>query len=349
MKRLDLILLLAAAALIILSRGYTPGITDKSIVHAVGIDKAEGGYSVTLQLFKPEAAGSDTPVDISKANFKNITADGRDVGQCLSELSQKAGGELFLGHLQLIVIGEDVSFSSPEEIFAPFREDKSIYPGVYLAAAKNAGEIVSFPIKENAVTAENYRRILDNAASGGGALLSRLVDIDNRLYELGAAAMPFLELSGEKEQRCLTVRGSRILGQGGFFEGEVSREEGAALSLLRSTPEAAFPERRVFLNGSELTVSKSTATVSFPQSKGQQRCRVTLKLKAKDTPGGSEEALEQVLTTALDKYLMQKHADLTDLSAQLRLWHPKLYAKYKNRLYELWESTELDVSVSFYS
>lgn len=349
MKRLDLILLLAAAALLILSRGYTPGITDKSIVHAVGIDRGEGGFSVTLQIFKPEAAGSDTPVDISKANFKNITADGRDVGQCLSELSQKAGGELFLGHLQLIVIGEDVSFSSPEEIFAPFRRDKSIYPGVYLASAKNAGEIISFPIKENAVTAENYRRILDNAASGGGALLSRLVDIDNRLYELGAAAMPYLELSGEKEQRCLTVRGSRILGQGGFFEGEVSREEGAALSLLRSAPETAFPERKIFLDGGELTVSKITAAVSFPQSKGQRICKVALKLKTKDTRGGSKEALEQLLTSALEKYLKHKHTDLTDLSAQLRLWHPKLYAGYKSRLYELWESTELEVSVSFYS
>ena len=105
MKRLDLILLLAAAALIILSRGYTPGITDKSIVHAVGIDKADGGYSVTLQLFKPEAAGSDTPVDISKANFKNITAENYDLYiVAFSEIdhfSQRCakGGSSFIGNI----------------------------------------------------------------------------------------------------------------------------------------------------------------------------------------------------------------------------------------------------------
>ncbi|MBR6338118.1 MAG: hypothetical protein IKR76_10385 [Ruminococcus sp.] len=349
MKRLDILLIIAAAAVIILSKGRTPGITEQSIVHAIGIDKAEGGFSVTLQIFKPEAAGADTPVDISKANFKTLTATGRDMESCLYELSNKAGGGLFLGHLQLIVLGEGADFESAEQLFSPLRNDKSIYLGVYLACAENAGDIVSFPIKENAVTAENYRPIAENAAARGSTILARLIDIDTCLDECGSLAMPYLEINGKGESRSLDVAGSAILGTHGFYDCRLSDEECSALSLLLDTHTDLSLPKSTRISGRGIPLESVKSRISFSEQGGELICRISVKAAAyeqADIPQGLADDMTERLANTLKKYIKKYHTDPARLFEQLRLKKPALYAKYKGRLYELYDSMTIDVLVS---
>ena len=174
-------------------------ITELSIVHAVGIDKSGDEYKITLQIFKPEAAGADTPIDISRANFKTVSASGKTAEVCMDKLSSQLGTDLFFGHLQLIVLGRDITFSNIDELFLPFKNDKSIYRETYIAATENAGETVSFPIKENAVTAENYKGIIEKAAEHGIALKSTLSDIENSYPITHTLPITVLEITGEED------------------------------------------------------------------------------------------------------------------------------------------------------
>ena len=351
MKRLNILLLLTALAVILLSNGRIPSITDKSIVHAIAVDKGESGLSVTLQIFKPEAAGADTPIDISKANFKLITAEGRDMEQCLSRLSDKAGGELFLGHLQMLVLGEDIEFDDISELVSPLRNDKSIYPGLYLACAKNAAETVAFPIKENAVTAENYRRIIENAAARGRAFPARLIDIDNCLAVSGTLAMPYLEIEGKKGQESLDVTGSRLLTQKGFTGDKLTCEECSYLSLLRDVHTDLALARETELDGRTLHLTDIDRDISFGNKDGRLLCCITVKANAEEHSGsldGLSEACGEGLVSALEKYLKYENTDPPRLFEQLRLKKPALYAKYRDRLYELYDDTEFEVSVSIY-
>lgn len=340
MKRLDVILLLVFAAVVILSNGRTPGITDKSIVHAIGVDKGGEGMSVTLQIFKPEAAGADTPVDISKANFKTLTAEGKDMADCLHKLTGKAGGELFLGHMQLLVIGEGVRFSDIGDLVSPLRDDKSIYSGLYLACAENARDIVSFPIKENAVTAENYRRIIENAAAHGGTFNARLIDVDNCLSVCGSLAMPYLELSGSKESRCLEVMGSRILSRQGFYDDILTAKDCSLLTLLC---DSSAP-RTVTIDGTQLHLSRVSRSISFEQREGLV-CHIALTL----TPQGNGQDLEclsKPLSAELSKLLEScSLKDPARLFEQLRLKNPTLFSKYRNNLGELYESMRFEVEI----
>lgn len=352
MKRLNIYALLLLAALLLISKGRSISITDRAIVHAAGIDRSDKGFSVTLQIFKPEAAGADTPVDISKANFKNITAEGKNVSECISSLTKKAGCRLFLGHMQLLVIGEEVSFDDIEAIAAPFREDKSIYPGLYLACAKNAGEIVSFPIKENAVTAENYRLILESACSRGDALLARFIDIDSTLDECSALAMPYLELIGREDERCLTVTGSKVLGRHGFYEDIITAEECAFLSMTVKEHTDITAPHELRLDGDIVKLGYKHTDISFDSRGGKLLCRIAVIAKADIGTDNktrlSSLAAERIKAT-LKKYLIERDMDIVSLYKHLRFKKPALFAKYKDRLYELYDDMELSVSVTLYS
>ena len=330
MKRLNLILLLALCAVLILSGGHTPSITDRSIVHAIGVDKSESGLRVTLQIFKPEAAGSDTPIDISKANFKTLTADGRNMEECLYKLSGRAGGELFLGHMQLLVLSEDIKLESIEQLVTPLRDDKSIYPGLYLACAENAGEIVSFPIKENAVTAENYRRIIESAAARGSAFSARLIDIDNTLGVRGSLAVPYLSIEGQKGRQSLDVTGSRVLAEHGFSGVVITPAESSYLTLLRDTRTERPLPREAELDGRLIRLTDLKREVSFSETDGSLVCRIRLYART-DDPADLEKAADK-LTKIANQYL---DTDPARLFEYLRLYHPAFYARSSGRIARL--------------
>ena len=50
------------------SRGTVSSL-DRAMVSAVGIDTSDKGYKVTLQIFRPDSAGTDTQLDPAKANI----------------------------------------------------------------------------------------------------------------------------------------------------------------------------------------------------------------------------------------------------------------------------------------
>lgn len=348
MKKLNKLLLLVLAAVVLLSNGRTPSITDSSIVHAIGVDKGENGFSVTLQIFRPEAAGADTPIDISKANFKTLTAEGEDMEQCLHKLSDRAGGELFLGHIQLLVLGEDVEFDDISQLVSPFRRDKSIYPGLYLACAENAGKIVSFPIKENAVTAENYRVIIENAASSGSAFPARLIDMDNCLGVCGTLAMPYLEINGSDEHKSLDVTGSRILGRHGFYDAVISPQECSLLTLLRDTHTDIARPHVIETGGRLITLSDTDSDISFETQNGKIVCRIEITADTDDTISDSAALSDPVgkkLTGSLYKYVCSEKADIPRLFDTLRLCRPALFLKYRDRLEELYDDMQFEVRV----
>lgn len=346
MKRLNVLLLLILLSVLFISGGRTPSITDSSIVHAIGVDRSDEGYLVTLQIFKPEAAGADTPIDISKANFKNISTAGKDMQECLYKLSGRAGSELFLGHMQLLVLGKDIEIGDISELVSPLRDDKSIYSGLYLACAENAGETVSFPIKENAVTAENYRLIIENAAARGSAFSARLIDIDNVLGECGALAMPYLEIEGEKGKQSLDVTGSLILSSHGFEGDIITPDECSCLSLMCKTYTGLTLPHELHLSSGLVPLSDISRDICFSKQSGRLCCDITLTATAGERltdPEGVSAGLSEKLSRLLDKYLKERDADAVRLFEQLRLREPTLFARNKSRLYQLYDDTRFSV------
>ncbi|MBR1749441.1 MAG: hypothetical protein IJ740_00980 [Ruminococcus sp.] len=334
MKRLNVILLLALFALLFLTRLQTQSITDKSIVHAAGIDKSGSELSVTLQVFKPEAAGADTPIDISKANFKTIKASGSTTRECLSKLSAQAGSELFFGHLQLIVIGRDVMYSSPDDIFSPFLTDLSIYPGTYLACADSAEKTVSLPIKENAVTAENYKKIIEVSSSKGICIKASLDDIPTTFEETGTLAMPYITIKGENEDKHLDISGSGVMNAHSFDKSLIPKDECKYLSLVTCGSDSDGSPLELDVNGNFFGLKNISR--SYSADHRQDGFHISIKISAdtdlpKDKVKETESALSEKLESAISSTLSDG-IDAAALYKQLRLQCPWAYAESESTM-----------------
>ena len=78
------------------------------MVHAIGIDPVdEDVYEMSWQVFKAQPPEGGGPVDATGQNIITITTYGRSVYEALKSLERQTGKEVFIGDMELIVLGSD--------------------------------------------------------------------------------------------------------------------------------------------------------------------------------------------------------------------------------------------------
>lgn len=103
LKRISLVLVVFAVAVVV-SVGYKGNdILQRGIVLGVGVDAADGGVDVTVEVVSP-GNGSEQVGTFSKT----VTAFGKTVAEGLQSIAEKTGKETSLGQCVLIVYGEEM-------------------------------------------------------------------------------------------------------------------------------------------------------------------------------------------------------------------------------------------------
>ena len=171
---------LASALLMLSAAGSRDTIAslDRAMVHAVGIDREDEGYTVTLQVFRPDSSGTETQLDAGKANVFVITASAPTVGEAMTLCENRLGEFLFIGHGQVIVLGEGVEPDDPRRLFAYFLSSKESYLGIHLACTEGkASELLSAELSEGAVAAQNLVNIIERHAENSSSVSCTLLDV----------------------------------------------------------------------------------------------------------------------------------------------------------------------------
>ena len=83
MKRFNVWIIILLLLFVSIGNDSSIEISDRTLVHAVGIDEDDSGCTVTLQIFKSDGAGSDTQIDPSKSNTRIISNTAPTFKQCL--------------------------------------------------------------------------------------------------------------------------------------------------------------------------------------------------------------------------------------------------------------------------
>ena len=73
------VLFIAAVTLLSSSFGRQVDIEERVLCHAMGVDYENGEYNVSLQVFKTQSMGSDTPLDVSQSNIQTVNCKGRSI------------------------------------------------------------------------------------------------------------------------------------------------------------------------------------------------------------------------------------------------------------------------------
>lgn len=134
------VLFIAAVTLLFSSFGRQVDIEERVLCHAMGVDYENGEYNVSLQVFKTQSMGSDTPLDVSQSNIQTVNCKGRSIRDAIEGCQYQIGREIFFGHLQIICFNKNIDLSSPEELFSFAIKDKNVFLGVELCLAENTAE-----------------------------------------------------------------------------------------------------------------------------------------------------------------------------------------------------------------
>ena len=231
MKRIWFFLI--SALLVFCAAGSRETVTslDRAMVSAVGIDRSEEGLRVTLQIFRPEGAGTETRLDPAKANIFVISAEAATVGEAMSRCEDRLGEFLFIGHIQLIAIGDGVDLSDAEHLLAYFIKSKESYLGAKFACTEDAAELLETELTEGAVAAQSIVSIIERHEENSDTVSCDL------LTAIGAAegttVIPRLRLTDAGEgEKAVSAAGAEV-----FVEGQraftLTAEDCRGLARLR--------------------------------------------------------------------------------------------------------------------
>lgn len=127
--------------LIILPIIFLPGcwsgkeINTLAINIAMGIDKTEKGYLVTVQVLNQKAIASKKPTNESPVIV--YTEEGKDLSEIMRRMTTKTPRELYNAHIQMVVFSEDVAKDGIKDILDFFARAPEFRTDFYFVVTRN--------------------------------------------------------------------------------------------------------------------------------------------------------------------------------------------------------------------
>lgn len=368
MKKISLIIL---SALICIScmTGCTPKAPQKiGIVHAVGIDSSEDGFTVSFQIFRVSSAGSQTPIDPSQTNVEVISSTAKTISNAVQKCETQLGKTLFFGHNQLLVINKDVDdIYSCLDFFAN-NNDASINMTV-AATEDKAKNIINSDISSGTVAAETMKKIFNVSKNDGYAVASEFMKVVSAYIDTGATAvLPIVEKrtqaisdkskqSGEPAQDAIEVN-KAVLITNGKFSDTLEKEDVLGINYFLGT-----------IDGSDMIINTSEGEMSVQIKSVKQNTeidinnddkidfkrditvKVTLpkeesKDKKSEIKTKAEQKIEEYINKAIDTTLTKNRADVMNFTRYIRQSDYETYEKYSDDLNKLLEKINTHISVT---
>lgn len=377
--KIYLLLFALLAAVLFSSFGSSMNITERALVHAMGIDPGEnGGFKVTMQVFKTSGAGSDTPVDVSQPNVEIITGEGETISSAIEDARNQMGKDIFLGHLQLICFNPEIDFSNPDELFQFALKDKNIYLGVDLCLSETtAEEVMNAQMTRGTTSAEAMKQILEMNIKNSSTLKCEIIDMMSTINTPQNILIPVMSVqqeeqggqeqggqSGGQEQGSqggqppqIVVTSTAIIKDGKVLDTRLDADQASGVSWL--TRQAKQSSLVVSYKGELVNVrlTKDRSSVTIENRDGRVIYKTKLVLlahttKNMNTPDESAEMekdvkrrMQEILNSAQQTAFYDSGADVFGIWRLLRHKYPQDYLKYKDDLQQIYSVTDFETEL----
>lgn len=143
-------------------------LNNSAIISAIGIDKSDNNYKISVQIANTEKSNDEQ----EKLNNPIVyTSNGKNISDALNNISLKSPNMLYLGHLQLVLISEDIAKTGVSEITDYFLRNNEINKNFTILISKDntPEEILSVPTSLVNFPRGNILGSLEISSSIGGA------------------------------------------------------------------------------------------------------------------------------------------------------------------------------------
>ena len=110
-------------------------LNNSAIISAIGIDKNQNNYKVSVQVVNTEKDNDE------QSNLKNPTvysATGKSITEAINDISFKSPKLLYLGHLELVIISEELAKNGVSDVIDYFFRNNDINKNFTILVSKDS-------------------------------------------------------------------------------------------------------------------------------------------------------------------------------------------------------------------
>ncbi|MGE7953904.1 Ger(x)C family spore germination protein [Lysinibacillus xylanilyticus] len=353
-------------------------LSELAIVSALGIDKVNDGYSISVQIINAgemseNKSGSQSPVT-------TYHATGQSLFEAIRKLTASSPRRAYFTHMQLVVFGEEFASEGIAEALDFLARDQSIrsdfnFVVAYNSTAKDILNVLT-PIEKLPA-----KKILNSATASQDAWGStRFVDTEDLISELGddhkSTVLSAIELVGDKElgkrpdnvERIETSATLHFIGLGVFKKdklvGYLTESESIYYNFLMNNIKSTIINTSCPNKGSittEIGNSKTTiqgkfeqgtpkinVKIDIEQNVAEVKCAIdlskekTLKMIDKKTANFIKENIEKTINTIKDNY----QVDILNFGEVLHKEDHKAWDIIKDDWLTMFPELEVNVDVN---
>ncbi len=352
-------------------------VDERAIVQAVGIDKSASGFKLSLQVFNPQG-GSTT--EVGGLSVKTIISDGYTISDALKNAELKQGKQIFLGHNNLIILGQSIKNDDLEEVLRYFVKDTMTFPGIDIVmSGGDAYDLVNLELSKGIISAQRMKDILNLSIKNGTARKSQLVTVISDLMSLQrTTTLPIVNAikaspevlpaakkdsdTGKDTNPDLVTATTTALIKNGKVIAELNTTETQGIKWLSNDVSGMF--LTVSINGEKIGIDIQKANVNLrPEivdKKVVMHADIKVKAKAVDILGQgdgsklkSDEAIENEINrlimsqceSAIEATIKANKADALGIENYLKFYEKDFYLAMKDSYEDVLSDLTYDISI----
>lgn len=337
---------------------------ERTIIEAIGIDKKDDLYILTMQKFTPDASTGDAS-GVGGTTASLVQTTGKTVSEAVDKVTHYHGNEVFLGNSTFIIVGREAAKDGLEYVLNFFNTTHEITPEIRCVMAESsAEEIVKAQLNQPQSTSSRVETLLEQNQKNGLAGTSSLRSVMTRLQsEKSEPYMPIIKTTqnaGQEGQ--LKLAGMAVFKQGKLCD-VLSIEE--TKGVLWATDEIQHTVISV-------DYESGTASINVLNSDSHMKVDIVddapvfhLKVKCKSLvgevvfPNGGgaqisdienlthlvEKNITNTILNSINKVYFKDKSDVFRYSEFIRNTHPAFWEKNKDNWDKLMERSKFEIEV----
>lgn len=336
-------------------------LNNTAIVSALGIDKKDNEYILTTQIINTEKNGDEQ----SNLNAPIIyTGYGNNISEALNNISLKSPKMLYLGHLDVVVISENIAKNYISEITDYFLRNEQINKNFTILVSKgyNPEEILNTPTPLVNFPSGNILGSLEISSTIGGASSNvKFLSFVDTLKKIGKnSVMSSISLVDNKEENKKELQIDDL----GVFNnnklvGYLSKEDAIGYNFITNNIDNSIINLECNNNnyiGVNVSNSKTKIKVIFKKNQPVINLNITAdgkiienncELKLNEIKSATEKEINNMIEDSIKKVKTEYKSDIFGFGNYVYLSNPNYFNEIKNKWNnEIFISLKVNTNVS---
>ena len=351
-----------------------------AITSAIGIDKDEDGYRVTIQVLNTQKTGSESNSSIDQPKFVNYTTVDKNLQEALRKVLLDSSKRIYASHLQILVLGSELAEDGIYNVLDLFFRNSESRKQFYVLVAKDskAEDLLSVVTSLETQNSKNIRDslLIDSRYLGVGEIVTFEQMLDSYLNSNKEIVLPTFEIIGDPKKGDsienvaesdpkVTIKSSSLaVFKNDKMLGDLSQKDSIALGFIRGkihNTVLSYECSKDKYVVAEVIDTKTDVKMQTDPLKAQINIsgrlninEVVCNLDLEDTnvivdiEKNLEKELKNSIEHVIDKVSKDYNTDVFGFGDTLYKSNPKYFNKIKDKWYdEIFPNLDYEIKVDF--